>query len=355
MQNITYLPLHGGRAPRWLFGRMVKLGGLICEAVIDEYGTDELLRRLSDSYWLQSLSNAIGYDWHSSGSTTVTIGALKEYLNYNSDIFIAGGKGKQGTSTPLQIAEATDYFSMPNESDKLANYSRVIAKIDAALVYDDISIYHHSFILSKSKKWTIVQQAMQPKTHNAIRFQVFSETINKSDITTETNSSLSSEMNEETLDLTFAKNRDVKDASINLVNENFNELKKAKVYSLPHRHQVMKADLSKRSIELLQHVSEMQPETYEEILKTKGIGRKTLKSLAIISSLVYNSDVYTRNPTLYSFNVGGKDGTPYKIDKKHYDETIKEMSTIIQNIKIDKKEENNALRRLSQTIIDISR
>ena len=346
MQDITVLPLHHGTAPRWLFRRMVRLGGLISEAVVEEYGETELLRRLSDSCWLQSLSNAIGYDWHSSGSTTVTMAALKEYLNGNSGIFIAGGKGRQGISAPDQIVAGTDSMSIPQKADEFVYLSRALAKIDSALVYDNIGIYHHTFAFSKHGDWTVVQQAMQPETHNAIRFQAFSGHVRREDITNETNTSVTSQAGASTLDLTFARNREAKEASLNLVRDDPTAITEH-IHELPHRHNVMKADLSERSIRLLQQLNEMQPGSYEEMMMTKGVGRKTLKSLAMLSTLIYESDVYTRNPVLYSFNVGGKDGTPYRIDRAHYDSVVGEMAGIVKRIKIDKREESNALKRLS--------
>ena len=160
MQNLTILPLHGGKAPRWLFSRMVRLGSLISGVMIDEYGTSGLIDKLTDPMWFQALACAIGYDWHSSGTTTVVVGALKEALNYNSDIFIAGGKGKQGTSTPEQITKGVDHLSIPNSNDEFTHYSKMAAKIDSALVYDKLGIYHHAFIFSKDKDWAVIQQGI---------------------------------------------------------------------------------------------------------------------------------------------------------------------------------------------------
>ncbi|ATZ60826.2 MAG: DUF763 domain-containing protein [Methanosarcinales archaeon Met12] len=75
--GITNLPLHRGKAPRWLFDRMVRLAGGITEVVVYEYGQEEFLRRVADSYWFQAFSCVLGFDWHSSGTTTTTCGALK--------------------------------------------------------------------------------------------------------------------------------------------------------------------------------------------------------------------------------------------------------------------------------------
>src|SRR5271169_5964262 len=179
MRSVTELPLHGGKAPRWLFGRMVKLSRAISYVIMDDFGADELLRRLADPNWFQALSCAIGYDWHSSGTTTVTMGALKEAINGTGEIFIAGGKGKAGLNTPTDIVKGVDALSMPSRADELKQTSRIAAKVDSALVYDDIGIYHHTLVFSKSGKWAVVQQGMSNKSNMVVRFQWYSDFVNE--------------------------------------------------------------------------------------------------------------------------------------------------------------------------------
>jgi len=348
MQRVTVLPLHGGKAPRWLFGRMVKLSGLISNAIMDDFGSDELVKRLADPYWLQALSSAIGYDWHSSGTTTVTIGALKEALNYNSDIFIAGGKGREGIDTPNQIAKGADHLSIGESSKDFTEKSRLLAKIDSALVFDGIGIYHHAFIFSKNGKWAVVQQAMQGSTKSAIRFQAYSESTNPRDLTDEPNTAIGGLPNK-SMDLTFAMNSGIKEASLNAVNEDIREVVRIAEdpYVLPKRHPVIpQLDLSKKAVQLLKDVNEMQPEDYTGLLKVKGMGRKTLRSLAIISSLIYDKEIYQRDPIMYSYNLGGKDGTPYKINLEDYDNVIQAMKETIDRSGINGTEKERALKRL---------
>lgn len=192
MRSVTELPLHGGKAPRWLFGRMVKLSKAISYVIMDDFGADELLKRLADPNWFQALSCAIGYDWHSSGTTTVTMGALKEAINESGDIYIAGGKGKTGLNTPNDIVKGVDLLSIPGKAEELKENSRIAAKVDSALVYDDIGIYHHTLVFSKSGKWAVVQQGMSNKSSMAVRFQWYSDFINEKDIANEPHSSVSS-------------------------------------------------------------------------------------------------------------------------------------------------------------------
>ncbi len=350
MQSVSVLPLHGGRAPKWLFPRMVKLSKLISEVIIREYGESEFVSRLSNPYWFQALSCAIGYDWHSSGTTTVTMGALKEALNNDSGIFIAGGKGKQGTSAPEQIMQGLEYFSMGSKADEYIRMSRMSAKIDSALVYDDIGIYHHTFVFSDKGDWCVVQQAMQNSTDNAIRFQIDSRKIDRSDMTRETNSAVGASSSSQTLDLTFKENTGIKRDSVSAVNEDISRVLdfNGTVYKLPSRHEILEnVDLSKRARDTLKYANEMQPESYEELLSIKGLGRKTLKSLALISSLIYDKEVSYRDPVMYSYNVGGKDGIPYPINLGEYDDVIEKMSEVVKASEMDSGESSKALARLS--------
>ncbi len=347
--RVSVLPLHGGRAPKWLFGRMVRLGGLISGAVMDEYGVDDFMSRLANPYWLQALSNAIGYDWHSSGSTTVTMGALKEALNYRSDVFIAGGKGREGTDTPNQIPKGTDYLSLHGRDDDFREKSRLAAKVDSALVYDDIAIYHHTFAMARTGHWCVVQQAMDGRTDSAIRFQIDSERVDAKDMTNETNSAVSSDIVRSSLDLTFLRNAELKGACVDAVNDGMNDIARIaeRPYVLPKHHRILSQDLTERDVELLKRLNDTDPKDYQDILRVRGVGRKTLRSLAFVSSLIYDREAYERNPTVYAYNLGGKDRIPYPIDLKDYDDVVSAMRSIVEDLNVDKTEKYHALRRLN--------
>jgi hypothetical protein len=346
MRKITYLPLHGGKAPRWLFSRMVKLGGRICESIIDEYGADELLDRLTDTNWFQALACALGYDWHSSGTTTVTIGALKEALKENSEIAIAGGKGKAGTNTPNEIYELADKLSI-NGAEKFIEYSRLSAKIDSSMVYDDISIYHHSFIFTKRGKWGVVQQAMENKGNIAIRFQWNSSLVEESDFAKEPHTGISTKYRKESLDLTYHKNDWARHGLVDALKE----LKESNALAYPERHAIiMRLDIGKQGIDALRRAYEIDPKEYKELLLTKGVGRSTIRSLAIVASLIYQKELATRDPALYAYNVGGKDGIPFRISRSHYDSIIESMDYIVDKANIEKEEKIKIMKRLSSIL-----
>src|SRR3982750_4878834 len=135
-RRVADLPLHTGSAPPWLFQRMWRLAGAITMAVVDEYGPQEMLRRLSDPWWFQAFGCVLGFDWHSSGVTTVTCGAMKEaYKHFKNDlgIHVAGGKGGTSRKTPTEISRTADARAISGGSD-LIFASKMSAKVDSAAV-----------------------------------------------------------------------------------------------------------------------------------------------------------------------------------------------------------------------------
>jgi uncharacterized protein len=348
MHSSTILPLHGGHAPKWLFGRMVKLSAAISNVIIDEFGPDELLMRLCDRNWFQALACAVGYDWHSSGTTTVTLGALKEGLKDSPDIFIAGGKGKAGLKTPEDIIKGCDLFSMTTQIDDFITKSRLAAKVDSSLVYDDAGIYHHSFLFTKNGKWGVVQQAMHAPSHNAIRYQWHCDLVDKRDLTTEPHSAIVSTYNQATLDLTNNQNTWVKESSIGLAKDP-RAIEDALMHpnEYPQRHYIKRIDISERGWDAIKRAGELDPRDYQQLMLVKGIGRATLRSLAFISSLIYEKDLAYRDPVAFSYNLGGKDGIPFPVPRKTYDQVIGEMQGIVESANLERQEKYKALRSLA--------
>ena len=177
--GVANLPLHGGKAPRWLFKRMVSLSKGITDIIIFEYGREELLRRLSDPFWFQALSCVLGFDWHSSGCTTVTCGALKEAINPTEHgIAIAGGKGKKSRKTPNEIEEISENYNLSSKKiEELKYSSKMAAKVDNTAIQDGHNLYHHNIFISEDGVWTVVQQGLNSETNYARRYHWFSSHI----------------------------------------------------------------------------------------------------------------------------------------------------------------------------------
>src|SRR6187549_1276413 len=162
------LPLHYGYVPKWLADRMAKLGFAITEAIILEYGKEEVLRRLSDPFWFQSLGAVMGMDWHSSGITTSVMGALKKSINPLSrqlGIYICGGKGKHSKETPLELMRLGERTGV--DAEELVRCSKLSAKVDNTAIQDGFQLYLHNFIVSDTGQWTVIQQGMNPGNKTA--------------------------------------------------------------------------------------------------------------------------------------------------------------------------------------------
>ncbi|MEO6980619.1 MAG: DUF763 domain-containing protein, partial [Mucilaginibacter sp.] len=176
--GIADLPLHYGYVPVWLAERMAKLGLAVVENILLDYGRDEVLRRLSDPCWFQSLGAVMGMDWHSSGITTSVMGALKRSVNPHSKelgIYICGGKGKYSKQTPDELIKISETTGL--NGHYLVKCSKLSAKVDNTAIQDGFQLYTHNFILSSSGQWAVVQQGMSDKTSTARRYHWHSETL----------------------------------------------------------------------------------------------------------------------------------------------------------------------------------
>src|SRR5437660_2518955 len=169
--GVADLPLHGGRVPEWLAQRMTKLGAAITEVIIRDYGTSAFLSRLSDPFWFQALGAVMGMDWHSSGITTSVMGALKRGLALRADelgIYICGGRGRFSRNTPNELRQISDQRGL--DGGALVRTSRLTARIDNNAIADGFQIYLHTFVLTSTGEWAVVQQGLNEQRGTARRY-----------------------------------------------------------------------------------------------------------------------------------------------------------------------------------------
>jgi hypothetical protein len=351
--GIANLPLHGGKAPRWLFNRMVPLAREITIAIVSDYGPDEMLRRLSHPYWFQAFGCVLGFDWHSSGVTTTLCGALKEGikgLERDLGLFAAGGKGKASRQTPAEIEAWGEKISL--NPTPLVYASRMSAKVDNAAVQDGYQLYHHSFIFTVRGSWTVIQQGMNEANRYARRYHWLGETVE--DYVNEPHAGILTQAKAQTLDLTAGESRPSRTTITGIVTGEkpekiIGELKKLKTLNLPARHKIYTRDLHPDSLKrIILSTYERQPEDFEELLGIPGVGAKTLRALSLIAELVHGVAPSYRDPARYSFAHGGKDGIPYPVDRETYDKSIEILSTAINRTKLSPGEKRQAFQRLNR-------
>lgn len=343
------LPLHYGRVPPWLAERMAKLGLAIVEAIITEYGNAEVLRRLSDPFWFQSLGTVMGMDWHSSGITTSVMGALKRAVNPHSrelGIYICGGKGKSSRNTPEELLRIGDRSGL--DGQYLVRCSKLSAKIDNTAIQDGFQLYMHSFIVNDKAEWAVVQQGMSAGSSTARRYHWHSPTI--SSFVDEPHAFIYGPNRGEILNLVAhdaAKARNVlmemtRETPKLLINE-------AQKLVMPSHHDVRAKDVDlKRLGAMLWLAHEKKPSDFEELLLLEGLGPRTLQSLALVSEVIYGAPSRFKDPARFSFAHGGKDGHPFPVPITVYDETIGVLQEAVQKSKLGFSEKNEAIKRLSK-------
>ncbi len=370
--GVANLPLHPGKCPRWLFPRMKKLGSAITKIIVEEYGAEEYIRRLSNPFFFQAFGCIMGFDWHSSGLTTTVCGALKEALNSEEyGIIVAGGKGKASKKTPEEIVKAGEKFSISTKKiEKLQYASRTSAKVDNSLIQDGFQLYHHNFFLAENGSWCIIQQGMNLNNKYARRYHWLS---GFESFVEEPHSAICSDIRkEEVLDMTSRQSRDARKTSLDLAKEKPGQIIGLfeKIYSeqssgqktlseyfgfpamnftmpnlaMPKHHFIPR--MNKLNYETLKKAYEFQPQSYEELISIKGLGAKTVRALALISEVIYGSELSWKDPAKFSFAHGGKDGIPYPVDRALMDENTEFLKQAVEQAKLGNKEKINAVRRL---------
>jgi len=348
--GVAHLPLHYGKAPSWLFQRMKSLAREITLSIIDAYGKEEMLSRLSDPFWFQAFGCVLGFDWHSSGVTTTVCGALKEGIKGMQEelaFFIAGGKGRTSRKTPLEIEEICGQRGM--DGAPLIYASRMSAKVDSAAVQDGYQIYQHTFFFTDNGLWAVVQQGMNEENRYARRYHWFSQGIK--DFVCEPHWAVCCDQRKEGLNLVAQESEKARQSIADLSHEKpeflISEGKKANELYLPKEHPVPMEEIRLEKLEkTFIQIHEHSPDNFEQLLGIKGVGPKSLRALSLISELIHGVKPSFRDPTRFSFAHGGKDGHPYPVDRKVYDQTIEVLKGAIDKAKVGDREKMEAIRRL---------
>lgn len=393
------LPLHTGTVPRWLADRMRDLGSLIVESLILNYGRKEVLSRLSDPLWFQSLGSVLGMDWHSSGITTSVMYALKRGLNPRASelgIYICGGRGKYSRRTPEELIMLSQNSNLDGEA--LVRSSRLCAKVDNTAVQDGFQLYQHNFILSCEGDWAVVQQGMNTDSRTARRYHWCSENLRS--FIDEPHSAVTGENQGKILNLTANEANPTRSAIMDFTKESpdklLHEIKKiadpdssfsmgyggssknvnlvpkeqnllfpeyadsaeiiytGRNITMPAHHEVLKEDVDlKRLGGVLATAYESHPDNFENLLLTPGLGPRTLQSLTLVSEVIHGTPSRFTDPARFSFAHGGKDGHPFPVPLKVYDQSIRVLQDCIEKSKLGYNDKSDCLRRLHTTALNI--
>ena len=347
------LPLHYGHVPPWLAARMATLGKAIVEEILAGQGKNALLSKLSDPFWFQSLGAVMGMDWHSSGITTSVMGALRRSINplaREFGIFICGGKGTQSRNTPNEILRFAETTGLPAQD--LVRSSKLSAKVDNTAVQDGFQLYQHHFIVSNEGEWTVIQQGMSNSSATARRYHWHSPSVKS--FTEEPHTSIYGVNQGHILNLTDKRAQPLKTAMLEVAAENPDKMlpeisRISRHLVLPGHHDVKAKDVDlKRLGAVLWLAQEKHVRNFEELLLLEGLGPRTLQSLALVSEVIYGQPAQFKDPARFSFAHGGKDGHPFPVPTRVYDETIVTLQQAIQRSKLGRQDKIQAIQSLSK-------
>jgi uncharacterized protein len=354
--GVADLPLHGGRVPPWLATRMVMLGTAIVESVLYHYDRSALLSRLSDPFWFQALGSVMGMDWHSSGITTSVMGALKKGLNpraHELGVYICGGRGKQSRNTPAELRDIATRTSL--DGDALVRTSRLTARIDNNAVADGFQIYLHSFVLTSDGEWAIVQQGMNETTRTARRYHWHSATVR--DFTADPHTAIVGPHTGTIMNLVDRQARPAHDALLAITREDpARTLGDLRRLEMPGHHDLRAADVNERRLgAVLALAHERELRDFASLLLLEQLGPRTLQSLALIAEVVHGTPTRFDDPARFAFAHGGKDGHPFPVPLRVYDESISTLRRAIDLAKLGQSEKLDGMSRLDAFVRAIER
>lgn len=345
------LPLHGGRVPAWLADRMTQLGTAIAESILYHYGPSELLSRLSDPFWFQALGCVMGMDWHSSGITTSVVGALKRGLNpraHELGIYLCGGRGRHLRNTPDELLAIGERTGLDGET--LVRTSRLTAKIDNNAIADGFQIYLHTFILSAQGEWAVVQQGMNEASGLARRYHWHSPTVH--DFTSQPHTGIVGAHQGMIMNLVDAEAHPAQDAMLAIARETPDVvLRDVKKLSMPVHHDVRAEDVDLKRLGAVLAVAHEQPlHDFAELLLTENLGPRTLQTLALVAEVVHGTPTRFSDPARFSFSLGGKDGHPFPVPLKTYDESIAVLRRSLDAAKLEGSAKKDGFARLDRFV-----
>lgn len=348
------LPLHGGKCPAWLFTHMKALSAAIVEVIIEDSGTEEVLKRLSDPYWFQALGCVVGFDWHSSGVTTTVCGALKEglaELGPQAGLFITGGKGRVARHTPHEIEAWADKYPLTVNAEKLIYASKMSAKVDSAAVQDGYQIYHHCFIFTVDGQWAVIQQGMNEDALQARRYHWLSNTIQQ--YTLAPQAAICCDSTTDTLNMVAAENQKLNQTSCELARiapeKLLHEIKKIAEHGrnlhMPRKHEIPHTSYLNKS---LRAAYEQHPQDFEQLLNTAGVGPGTLRALCLVAEVAFGVQASYADPVRYSFAHGGKDGFPFPVNEADIENSYNILNKALRKSRAGQREQIQALKNLAK-------
>ena len=345
------MPLHFGKMPRWLTERMGKMGAGIVESIAYNYGKSEVLTRISDPNWFQAFGAVMGMQWNSSGVTASVLGSLSRKINpmsHELGIYIAGGKGKYSYLAPKQVRSHSEKNGL--NGDELVKSCEMTRRIDNNAIMDGYNLYQQYFILTDENEWAAISQGMNTKNRRARRYHWHSPTVRS--FVDDPHTGIVGEKGKPIINLADSRAVVSRNNIVDMIQENPDRiLNEVKNISLPNRHDVREEDVNINRLGAVLNVAYNNGiDNFEDLVMLKGVGPRTLKSLALVSEVIHGDSSRFEDPSRFSFAVGGKDGRPHPIDTKAFDESIEMLEDSVEKSKLGDNDKSKAIKRLHRAV-----
>ena len=346
------MPLHFGKMPTWLTERMGKMGAAIVESVVQNYGKSEVLTRFSNPNWFQAMGAVMGMQWNSSGVTASVLGSLRRKINPMANelgIYILGGKGKYSYYAPRQIQAVSSKHGL--KGDELVKACQLTRCVDNNAVQDGFNLYQQYFMVTDEGEWAGISQGMNTRSRRARRYHWHSPTVRS--FVDDPHKAIVGQQNGQILNLADGRADFARTNIVNMTKEKPEEILDIyKGVSLPDQHDVRESDVNMKRLGSVLHMAyEKGIDKFEDLLMLKGVGPKTLKSLALVSEVIHGDSSRFDDPARFSFAVGGKDGVPHPVDTESYDETINILQDSVEKSKLGYNDKSKALKRLHRATV----
>ena len=346
------MPLHFGKVPGFLTEKMGDMGEVIAESIIDNYGTGELLSRMSNPNWFQAFGATMGMHWNSSGVTAVVLGALQRRLNKRAQdlgVYILGGKGKRGYALPHAVNQIAHKHNLDDKA--LVKSARLCGRIDNNAIQDGFNLYQQYCLLDKDGKWTAITQGLNKANRRARRYHWHSDAVKSF---TSPHTGIVGIEDQSILNLVDENAQDLQNNIVKLTKTRPNEVIEAyQEANLPDRHDVRKEDVNLARLgSVLDLAYNRDIEKFEDLVDMQNVGPKTLKALAMASEVIHGDATRFDDPARFSFAVGGKDGRPHPMDTKAMEETVNMLEESVAKSKLGDKDKSSAIKRLHKAAVE---
>jgi hypothetical protein len=267
-------------------------------------------------------------------------------------LVVAGGKGKTSRRTPYEIETACERSGL--DAAPLVRASRLSAKVDSAAVQDGYQVYQHTFLFADDGSWAVVQQGMNEANGMARRYHWLTAPV----FDVDPHSGVAGLPEQGVLNLVAGEADGNRKVAVELAREHPSKIaaeiarlraSEPRHLSMPRRHEARLSDVDPARIErVLVKSYEAQPADYTSLLGVAGVGAKGLRALSLVAELAYGEPTSVKDPVSFSYAHGGKDGTPYPVDRKVYDSTVESLRQVLSGTKVERSEKRAALTRLAR-------